>query len=56
MDFDHLVFLKILVCPMAYEMYLATAVCKMHRKSGVGRVHATVAMESASYEHPGLCA
>jgi hypothetical protein len=46
-------FSKILVCPMAYEVNLATAVGKMRRQSGIGRVHATGAMESASHEHPG---
>ena len=53
MDFDHLMFPKILVRPMAYEVYLAAAVCKMRRQGRIGRVHATAAMESASDEHPG---
>ena len=55
MDFDHLMFPKIVVGPMAYEVYLAAAVRKMRRQCGVGRVHAAAAMESASHEHPGLC-
>jgi hypothetical protein len=46
--------LKILVCAMAYEMYLATAVRQMRSQSGIGRVHAARAMESAGHEHPGL--
>ena len=56
MDFDHLMLPKILVGPMAYEMYLATAVRKMRRQSRIGRVHAAVAMESARHEHPGSSA